>query len=211
LRLTFFFDYSSPYAYLGSTQVGEAAAERGVVLMWHPFLLGALFKSIGTPIVPMLEMPQAKQDYVRLDMHRYAAKYRVPFRFPSRFPMNTVAALRMTLQVENRAKLARAIFRAYWADDRDINDEGELVSIADDAGFDGRALFDATREQCVKDLLRAHTDAAIKAGVCGAPSYLVDDGDGTMLFWGQDKLPLIKRVLAGWHPECDKLEAEESA
>lgn len=202
MRLTFFFDFSSPYAYLGATQVEKAAAERGVVLYWHPFLLGALFKAIGTANVPMFEMTEAKQDFVRLDLERYAQMYRVPFRFPSRFPMNTVKALRMSLQVDDRPTLIRALFKAYWVDDRDINDEAELVSIADGAGFDGRALIDGTREQPVKDLLRAHTDAAVRAGVCGAPSYVIDSGDDSFLFWGQDRLPLVKKALGGWRPSC---------
>ncbi len=202
MRLTFYFDYSSPYAYLGATQVAAAASERGAVLLWHPFLLGALFKTVGTPMVPMFAMPQAKQRYVPLDLHRYADQYRVPFRFPSRFPMNTIKALRMTLQEENRGKLALAFFRAYWADDRDISDKGELVAIADAAGFDGRTLLDGASEQGVKDLLRSHTDAAVNAGVCGAPSYGVDDGEATLLFWGQDRLPLVKKALAGWQPTC---------
>ena len=200
MKLTFYFDYSSPYAYLGATQVEAAAAERGVVLQWHPFLLGALFKGIGTPMVPMLEMPQAKQAWAQLDMHRYAAKYRVPFKFPTRFPMNTVTALRMTLQVDDRAKLARAIFRAYWAEDRDINDKEVLAGIANQAGFDGGALIDGASEQSVKDLLRAHTEAAVRAGVCGAPSYLVETDEEPMLFWGQDRLPLVKQALGGWRP-----------
>lgn len=202
MRVTFYFDFSSPYAYLGATQVANAAGAHGAVLVWHPFLLGALFKAIGTPMVPLLEAPPAKQAYVRLDMDRYAAKYRVPFRFPTRFPMNTVTALRMTLQVEDRKKLALAIFKAYWADDRDINDKDELVAIANAAGFDGPALLDGASEQGVKDLLRDHTDAAVSAGVCGAPSYLVDDGDAQMLFWGQDRMPLVKRALGGWRPSC---------
>ncbi len=201
MKVTFFFDYASPYAYLAATQIATVAGKRGSVLSWHPFLLGALFKQIGTPIAPVLEMPQVKQSYVLLDLHRHADKYGVPFRFPTRFPMNTVTALRMTLQVDDRQKLARALFKAYWADDRDINDEAELVRIADAAGFDGRALVDGAGEQGVKDLLRSQTDAALASGVCGAPSFLVDDGErDPILFWGQDRLPLVKRALAGWRP-----------
>lgn len=201
MRLTFYFDYASPYAYLGATQIATTAGSRGAALTWHPFLLGGLFKAIGTPMVPMLEMPTAKQAHVALDLNRYAAKYRVPFVFPSRFPMNTVTALRMTLQVEDRGKLARAIFKAYWADDRDINDAEELAKIATAAGFDGPALVDGASEQGVKDLLRAHTDAAVGAGVCGAPCFLVDDGAAEpLLFWGQDRLPLVKKALGGWRP-----------
>jgi 2-hydroxychromene-2-carboxylate isomerase len=148
-------------------------------------------------------MPQAKQRWVQLDMVRQAALIGVPFRFPSRFPMNTVTALRMTLQVEDRAKLALALFKAYWAEDRDINDPTELTKIASSAGFDGQRLVDGANDPAVKDLLRAQTEASVAAGVCGAPSYVVDDGENPpMLFWGQDRMPLVRRALTGWRPKC---------
>ena len=53
-RLTFFFDYSSPWAYLGCMRlqhVLEGVAPVQVEVEWVPILLGALFKQIGTPIV----------------------------------------------------------------------------------------------------------------------------------------------------------------
>ena len=63
-------------------------------------------------------------------MIRWAEHHGVTLRFPSRFPMNTVKALRMILQVpdEQRPPLVHALFRAYWADDRDLNDDAELTA-----------------------------------------------------------------------------------
>jgi 2-hydroxychromene-2-carboxylate isomerase len=116
VRLTFFFDYSSPFAYLASTQVEAVAARAGAELVWRPFLLGALFKAIGTPNVPLFEMTPAKREYMARDIHRWAALYGVPFRFPSLFPMNTVRALRMTLQVDDVPRLMHPLYRAYWGE-----------------------------------------------------------------------------------------------
>jgi 2-hydroxychromene-2-carboxylate isomerase len=56
----------------------------------------------------------------------------------------------------------------------------------------------------VKDRLRDNTDAAARAGACGAPTFLVQasDDDPGMLFWGQDRLVLVERALGGWRPAC---------
>jgi 2-hydroxychromene-2-carboxylate isomerase len=51
--VTFYYDFSSPFSYLGATQVERVCAARGATVRWRPFLLGALFKSIGTPDVPL--------------------------------------------------------------------------------------------------------------------------------------------------------------
>jgi 2-hydroxychromene-2-carboxylate isomerase len=146
----------------------EAVAVEGVAarhradLVYQPFLLGGLFKSIGTPDVPLFAMPLSKQRFMNEDMHRWAARRGVPLRFPSRFPMNTVKALRMTLQVptEARAPLVAALMRAYWVDDRDLNEPAELVAIAREAGFDGEALVAGAAGAAAKDALYRATAEA---------------------------------------------------
>ncbi|HHH11964.1 MAG TPA: 2-hydroxychromene-2-carboxylate isomerase [Sorangium sp.] len=205
-KLTFFFDYASPYAYLGATQVAALADKHHAPLTWHPFLLGGLFRAIGTPLVPLFEMSAAKRAYQGVDIQRWADHYQVAYTFPSRFPMNTVKPLRMALQLDSvdRPRLVLPLFRAYWADDRDISDAQVLRAIADEAGFDGAALLAGCADPSVKSRLHETTEQARAAGVCGAPSFLVqsDDEDDGMLFWGQDRLGLIDKALAGWRPAC---------
>jgi 2-hydroxychromene-2-carboxylate isomerase len=206
-RLSFFFDYSSPFAYLGATQVQRVCEEHGAELEWCPFLLGGLFRAIGTPMVPLHAMPQAKQDYQLIDMQRWATHWGVRFRFPSRFPMNTVKPLRMTIQLaaSERARLALPLFEAFWAEDRDIGDDTVLKTIADDVGFDGSALLEACSDPRVKQELIDATKRAENVGVVGAPSFLIHDAgaDGRgSLYWGQDRLELVARVLDGWRPSC---------
>jgi len=210
MKLAFFFDYSSPFAYLAATQVQALALKRSAELAWHPFLLGGLFRSIGTANVPLQSFPSAKQKHALADMKRWAEHYEQPFTFPTRFPMNTVTPLRMTLQLESedRAKLALLIFRAYWAEDRDIGDRDVLEALADAAGFDGAALLEGCSDQAVKDALRHQTELAERLGICGAPSFVVTppdeaiDGKDALLFWGQDRLLFVDKALAGWRPRC---------
>jgi 2-hydroxychromene-2-carboxylate isomerase len=197
-EVSFFFDFSSPFAYLASTQIEALAQRNGAAVRWRPFLLGGLFKLLGGPDVPLLAMSAPKRAHVGVDMNRWAAHRGVTLRFPSRFPMNTVKALRMVLQLpdEQRPPLVHALYRAYWADDRDLNDDAELVAIATAAGLDGAALLAGTKGDEVKALLKTATDAAHKVGLCGAPSFLVGD----LLFWGQDRLMFVEKALQGWRP-----------
>ena len=196
--LQFFFDFSSPFAYLASTQVEALAQRTGARLIYRPFLLGGLFKAIGTPDVPLFSMPEAKRRHAAADMSRWADHYGVPLRFPTRFPMNTVKPLRMVLMLDDAQKPAfvNAMFRAYWADDKDLNDDAVLAAIATELGLDGPALVEGTKDPAVKERLKAATDEAARVGLCGAPSFVVGD----LLFWGQDRLLFVEKALQGWRP-----------
>jgi 2-hydroxychromene-2-carboxylate isomerase len=191
--LEIYWDFSSPFAYLGSTQAEKLAARTGAKLVWRPMLLGGLFKSIGQVDAPILTFSQAKQRYYFQDLTRWAAYWGVPFKFPSRFPTNSLKALRVYLALpeERRAAFREATFRAYWADDRDIADEAVLRGLV---GAEADAVMARTQDPTVKKALADATQAAVDAGVFGAPTWVVD---GKELFWGQDRIPLVERVLAG--------------
>lgn len=197
-EVSFFFDFSSPFAYLASTQIEAVARRAGAAVRWRPFLLGGLFKTIGTPDVPLMAMPEPKRVMYGADILRWAEHLGVPFRFASRFPMSSVKALRMVLQLPDgqKAPLVHAVFRAAWADDRDISDDAELSAIAGSVGLDGAALLAGTKGEPVKARLKEATDEAQRAGLCGAPSFLVNQH----LFWGQDRLHFVEKALQGWHP-----------
>jgi 2-hydroxychromene-2-carboxylate isomerase len=190
--LELWFDYASPFAYLASTQVEGLAARTGARLVWKPILLGGLFKAIGTPIVPLFAQPEAKRRHTLVDLERWAKHWGVPFRFPSRFPMNTVTALRMALGAgEALGPFSHAVYRAAWAEDRDISDGAVLAALATSAGLDGPALLARTQDPAVKQELAARTGEAARLGLCGVPSFIVGDE----IFWGQDRLLFVEQAL----------------
>jgi 2-hydroxychromene-2-carboxylate isomerase len=191
--LELYWDFSSPFAYLGSTQAEALAARTGAKLVWRPMLLGAVFKAIGTPDAPILTWSDAKRSYFFKDLARWAEHWAVPFRFPSRFPMMTVKSLRVwfALPEERRKAFREATFHAYWAEDRDISDEATLRALIGD-GADEVLARGGSKE--VKDALFASTQRAIEAGVFGAPTWIVDEKE---LFWGQDRIVLVERSLRG--------------
>ncbi|MCB9688868.1 MAG: 2-hydroxychromene-2-carboxylate isomerase [Alphaproteobacteria bacterium] len=186
--LELFYDFASPFAYLGSTQAERMAADAGSALTATPILLGALFREIGTPMVPLFTFSEPRRRYQQQDLHEWAAWWGVPFRFPSTFPLRTVLPLRAAV-VEPRIR--DAVFRAAWAEDRDVGQPDVLRGVLDDAGFDGAALIEATERPEVKAALRANTERAIALGVMGVPTFRV----GEELWWGQDRVPMVERAL----------------
>jgi 2-hydroxychromene-2-carboxylate isomerase len=192
--LEVYWDFSSPFAYLGSTQVEALAKRAGARVEWHPILLGGLFRSIGTPDVPLATFPAAKQRFLLNDLHRWAAFWGVPFRFPSRFPTNSLKALRtyLALPEERRARFRDATFRAYWAEDRDISDDAVLAECVGDEAA-ARDAFARAGSDEVKAALRASTERGAARGVFGVPTFIVGDE----LFWGQDRLELVEAALRG--------------
>ena len=190
--LEIFWDFSSPFSYLGSTQADALAERTGATLVWKPMLLGGLFKAIGQVEAPVLTWGDAKRDHTFKDLYRWAEHFGVPFAFPSRFPMMSLKAMRcyLALPEERRKAFREKTYRAYWAEDRDISDDATLRELI---GQDADAILARTKENDVKQALIDGTNEAVKRGVFGAPTWIVD---GTELIWGQDRIPLVERLLS---------------
>ena len=186
----FFHDFSSPFSYLASTQIEAIAARHGASVQWSPILLGGLFRAIGTPNVPLLTMTKAKQEYVHRDLRSWASWWGVPFSFPTVFPIRTVLPLRVAIA---EPAATPHLYRALWAEDRNIGDPEVVAAVLSSAGLDADALLQAATDPVVKGQLRTNTEDAQAAGACGVPTFAVDGA----LVWGQDRLDLLEAVLAG--------------
>lgn len=193
--LVVYHDFSSPFSYLGMTQVERVARETGAKIEWRPFLLGALFRQIGTPDVPLFQASKAKQQYLAQDLRDWAKWWGVPYKWPAHFPLRSILPLRVSL-VEPRAMLP--LYRAYWSEGQAIDDPATCVAVLDAAGLPGEALVRATQDQAIKDQLKANTISAQAAGLCGAPSIIVErPGAEPQLFWGQDRLDAVADAVRG--------------
>ncbi len=196
-RLTVFHDFASPFSYLASTQLPRIAAARGMTIEWVPILLGALFREIGTPNVPLLEMNATKQAYVRRDLDDWAQRWGVPFRFPEHFPLRSVLPLRAAL-VDPAA--TEPIYRAVWAQGARVDTPEGLGPVLDAAGLTSSSILQRAGDPEIKAQLRTNTERARAAGLCGVPTFEVQRGDRSLSLWGQDRLELLEAVLDGFWP-----------
>ncbi len=187
--LEFFYDFVSPYSYLASTRVEAVAARTGATLRWRPFLLGGVFKA--TENRAPLDIP-AKGRHMWTDLERWARRLGVPLRRPEPFPFPSILALRTALAAEAAGQLVpftHAVFRAAWADGRDVSSPEGLAAVASEAGLDGAALVTAAPD--FKAALLKQTQEAIDRGAFGAPACFVGDE----LFIGNDRLDFVEEAL----------------
>ncbi len=192
--IDFYFDFSSPYGYLASTQIEALAAKHGRGVNWHPFLLGAVFKLTGAR--PLTEMP-LKSDYFQRDFRRSAGFYGVPFTLPSQFPFAAVAASRAFFWLQDQdpalaKKFAQAVLNATFVEAKNVSGAEAVIEIAGTLGIDAEKLRAALNDPAVKERLKTEVDAAVAAGVFGSP-FIIVDGEQ---FWGADRLAQVERWLA---------------
>lgn len=185
----FWFDYSSPFAFLAATQIRGLAERTGAAVRLRPFLLGALFKALGQADVPLFAFSDAKRRWYLRDLMLWAERWGQPFQFSPHFPLRTVLALRCTLAAQDPQGFAARVFRAAWIEGRDIADPAVLRDLGGDpdvAEGQRAALFENNQE-------------ALATGVFGTPTFIVRrPGIAPQRFWGQDRISQVEDVLRGW-------------
>ncbi len=192
-QLDFFFDVISPNAYLAWTQVHGLAERHGWAVEPVPVLFAALLGASGRP--GPAEQP-AMWAWMVKNVLRKAALLDVPLARPASHPFNPLLALRaasLDLGDDERRALVDGLFRAAWAEGRDVSDAGVVAAVADAAGLEGEEVVVSAGSPKAKTRLREQTDAAIARGVFGVPTMIA----GGELFWGYDDFPYLERCLAG--------------
>lgn len=190
-RIEFFYDFTSPTAYLAWTQLPGIVARTGAQLVYRPMFLGGVMQATGNRPPGTVA---AKARWMAADLQRWARRYGVPMVMNPHFPMMTLMVQRAAQEWLERpdfeAYLA-AIFNAAWREERNIADKAELADILTRAGFSAEAFFAAAENPVNKDRLKAVTEEAVARGVFGAPTFFVGDE----MHFGQDRLDFVEEAL----------------
>ncbi len=205
--IRFYFDYISPNAYLAWARIHAAVRSSGRPVDPVPVLFAGLLSASKRP--GPAEVPPMWRWMVR-NVLRKAALHGVPMRAPASHPFNPLLALRVSslpMDPDRRGRVIDALFRAVWAEGKDVADGAQVARLLSDAGLDGdRAVREAVSRQG-KDRLRLQTEQAVTSGVFGVPT-MIADGE---CFWGHDDLDFLARFLEGRDPlprgECAAWDA----
>ncbi len=193
-QLDYYFSIVSPWAYIGHDAFHEMVARRGVEVAYKPVAVPRVFEQTGS--LPLPKRPPSRQALRWMELQRWRDKRGVPLNpKPAYWPGDFSTADRMVIALVGDggrpAGLIRALHRAIWAEDRDMTDTAQLVSVADAAGENGAALLEKAASQETGAIYDKNTDDAIAAGCFGVPSYV----RGGELFWGQDRLEILEDAI----------------
>lgn len=185
-RLEFWFEFGSTYSYPAVMRIEKLAQTAGVAVDWKVFLLGSIFNEQGWSDSPFNLYP-AKGKYMWRDLERICAALSIPFVRPSKFPRNGLLASRVACWFASEpwiTEFIKAVFRANFAEDREISDPEVVYACLNGLSLDGPRLLEQAQAVESKAKLRTQTEYAKSTGIFGAPTFLV----GEEIFWGNDRL-----------------------
>ena len=193
--IDYYFATVSPYAYLGHDRLNAIANKYGATVAVKPINLGEVFPVSGG--LPLSKRAPQRQAYRLVELARWSQYLGKPMVIqPKFFPVNGDLAAYWILAALERGstqamKLAGAVGRAIWEQDRNIADGATMQAIALECGLPA-ALAARAQAREIAEKYAALTREAIARGVFGAPTYVVEDE----LFWGQDRLDFLDRKMA---------------
>lgn len=197
--LYFLFDFISHNAYLAWARTQRIAATHGLHFEPVPVVFGAMLSAHGQ--IGPAEVPP-KSRWMLRDVLRKAALLNLPIAPPHTHPFKSMAALRLaccTMHADARLHLIDALWRATWAESREVSNPQVLGQIIDEAGLDAQQLMTQIESEDLKQQLRSNTDDALAAGAFGVPSVFARG----QMFWGYDDLDALERFLEGRDPLGD--------
>jgi len=195
-QVDYYFTPVSPFTYMGHERFVAIAKKHGAGVAVKPVDIGKVFSVSGG--LPLKQRAPQRQAYRMFELKRWRQHLGMPLNpQPKFFPVPGDLASKWILAAlesgtESGLKLAGAVMRAVWVEERDVSDAATLSAIATEQGFDAGALKIHAASSDIAARYEALTQEAIDRQVFGAPTYIYRDEP----FWGQDRLDFLDRALA---------------
>jgi len=194
--IDYYFTPVSPYTYLGHDRFLEIAATHGANVAVKPVDYGRIFAASGG--LPLKQRAPQRQAYRLVELERWSKHLGKSIHLqPKHFPVPPDAAAKWIIAARaageaDALRLAGALLRGVWSEERDISNAPTLASIAKEQGLDPALLIAGSASPEVAARYDELTQEALGRQIFGAPTYVYRDE----LFWGQDRLDFLDRALA---------------
>ena len=193
----YYFAPQSPWAYLGHQRLVDIVARTGATLRVMPMDLGGKVFPISGGL-PLGQRAPQRQAYRLVELQRFSRHLKIPLNLkPQYFPVGGDPAARLIIAADMAhgaaaaMAMAGALLTACWAQERNMADDAVLAELLQEQKLSAGLLAQSHSTE-VQALYETYTQAAIAAGVFGAPSYVLE-GE---IFWGQDRLDFLEQALA---------------
>jgi 2-hydroxychromene-2-carboxylate isomerase len=196
ITITYYLSLNSPWTYIGSAPFAEIARRYGATVDVKPAKFGPIFEQTGG--LPLPKRSPQRRAYRLMELKRWREVRGIPLTVePKYFPSDDAAATRLViaakLQGKDAHRLSLELGRAVWEREESFAEPAVMAAAAQRAGLDADSLrANGPSDAELDALFEQYTQDALKAGVFGAPSYVLPSGE---IFWGQDRLELLERAL----------------
>ena len=187
-----FFEFSSPYSYLAAQELPALAARHGRALHWRPIELSKVWEAQGV-LEPYKAVRRVKVEYIWRDAARVAAERGIPLIRYRTSPEVTRARLATHRLNRVDSSLSEVFVLRTW---HKMFAEGEDIRSVDSLTCGLAAPLVAEIEAAGEDTeaaeaLNSANQDAVELRCFGVPWIVA----GSEVYWGQDRIYLLKQYL----------------
>ncbi len=197
LHIDYYVSLNSPWTHLGAARIEAMATAHDATMRIYPVDFGTIFAASGG--LPLPKRSPQRQAYRLQELARWRDHLGIPITIqPKFFPSSeavtaaAVIAVRETIGDVPAIKLAHAVLKAVWQQEKNPADLETLGGLIAGIGLDPVHVLNLAEDPRWTEMRTADGAAALAKGVFGAPSYVI----GEDIFWGQDRLEFVERRLA---------------
>ncbi len=188
IRIDLFADIACPWCYIGEARLEQALAQHAdleVERHWHPYQLTPDVPPEGIPWSTFVEakfgsMEQAGTMFARVAQVAEEEGLRMNFDAITVSP-NTRDAHRLILMAgdgEEQMAVAKAVFKAYFADGANVSDRETLISIAGAIGLKEDNVRTYLESDQGNEVVTDSQREAERLGISGVPFFIINERYG---------------------------------
>jgi 2-hydroxychromene-2-carboxylate isomerase len=183
-EIKWYFDFISPFAYLQMAQFSKLPD--CIKIKPVPVVFGGLLANWGQ--LGPAEIPPKRQFVYRFFQWN-ADRLGIPFKMPPSHPYNPLSSLRLCIAAGSQIDHVRAIYDVIYGRGIQPDSPEGISAMAQELKIMDPEL--SINNPDVKERLRKNTENAVKDGVFGVPSFVVN-GE---VFWGGDSTDMMLDYL----------------
>lgn len=199
-KITHYFDYKSPYAYLAQADTFQLQEDYDVEIDWLPYTLD-IPSYLGSAEVDasgkvLRESRNAHQwrrvKYSYMDCRREANRRGLVIRGPQHIFDSSIAHIGMLYAKRhgNFHQYHNTVYERFWRRELDIENPEVVQNVLKETGINASGFLAYLENEGRQEHDRLR-NAAEEMGVFGVPSYVVN-GE---LFWGNERLGRVQEKL----------------
>ncbi len=194
-QVDFYFDFSCPWSYIALVRLQDVCERNRARLDFRPVSIEKVLSTENPPLQrERFAANPAKASWQRKDLADWAAFWGLTIDLADDWPRNrepAAAAALAAIEAGAGMDFCRALFRAEFRDNADINSAEVLARIAADCGLDQNSVTAAAAAPEQLARVQRNSLELIERGGFGTPSMFVADG----LFFGNDRITLVEWTL----------------